>query len=153
MKFLPEVRYRGVDANGAYIRQAKARFHDRGTFVQSEAADVAAPSEAFDIVLAQGVLHHLSDSEAASVFRTAYDALIAGGRLITLDGCFEPRQNPLARFMLVNDRGRYVRDQDGYVGLARQAFSDVRVAVRRDLMHVPYTYVILECTKTPARPR
>ena len=94
-----------------------------------------------------GVLHHLDDADAVRLFELASAALKPGGRLITYDGCFVKDQSSLAKWFISRDRGQYVRDADGYVSLASQVFTHVRVSIRHDMMRIPYTRIILECQK------
>ena len=96
-------------------------------------------------MLATGVLHHLDDDRAVSLFNLARRALKPGGRLVTYDGCFVAGQPKLARFVVSRDRGQYVRESAEYAKLAAQVFTQVRSFVRHDLLRIPYTHVILQC--------
>ena len=94
-----------------------------------------------------GVLHHLDDHEASELFSIALSALKPGGRLITLDGVYAPRQSPIARFLLSKDRGEYVREQSAYETLAHKSFSTVKSSIIHNLTApIPYTHLIMECT-------
>jgi SAM-dependent methyltransferase len=147
LDYLPEVRYLGVDLSARYIAAARARFGDRGEFRCQALKDLVIDEPAsYDKVLANGVVHHLDDEEAAELFRLARLALKPGGRLITMDGCFVPGQSAVASALLRRDRGEFVRTAEAYIGLAGMAFAAVRASVRHDLLRVPYTHLILECT-------
>jgi SAM-dependent methyltransferase len=104
-------------------------------------------------VIAHGVLHHLDDDQARTLFRVARRALKPGGRLVTYDGCFTPDQSAAARFVVSLDRGRHVRTREAYERLARGEFSEVRTFVRHDLVRIPYTHLIMECGTAPLPPR
>jgi len=150
LSHLPRVEYFGFDISPRYIESARNRFGDRGRFFcENVSAESLSREQAgsFDISLAMGVLHHLDDGEAVSLFETAKRALKPGGRLVTFDGCYVPGQARLARYLLSRDRGRFVRDRDAYVSLARRVFGEVRSTVRHDLLRIPYTHIILECAK------
>ena len=54
----------------------------------------------FDIVLALGVLHHLDDDEALTLFQIARDAMKPGGRLVTIDGVWTDDQSHIAKYLL-----------------------------------------------------
>jgi hypothetical protein len=56
-------------------------------------------------------------------------------------------QSRAAKYLLSRDRGQFVRDEKGYTGLAKTRFDEVRVSIRHDLLHIPYTHIILECVK------
>ena len=73
---------------------------------------------------------------------------LPGGRFVTLDGCFTNDQSWIARRMLKADRGEHVREEPAYISLAKQAFSDVHSVVHHNLLRVPYTHIILTCTRT-----
>lgn len=147
LNYLPKVEYVGFDMDRGYIEAARQRFGTRGTFFcepVNEGVNVQPTS--FDIVIAHGVLHHLDDDEAAALFRIAHTALKPGGRLLTFDGCYADGQGALARFFVSRDRGRHVRHANDYVALARTVFDDVKPSVRHNLIRIPYTHLIMECT-------
>ncbi len=134
--------------NYAYIRAAQRRFGNRGSFLCKYISMNALPNMAqFDIALALGVVHHLNDHEATELFQLAGVVLKPGGRLVTLDGVYCHDQSRVERFVLSKDRGRHVRTRNGYLDLASKVFGTVNVTIRRDLLRIPYTHIILECTK------
>ena len=143
-----DIEYIGFDNNPAYIEFAKKRFGTQGHFFCGT-VDKANLKEfdAFDLVLAVGVLHHLDDSDALSLFELAHTALKEGGRLITYDGCYVEGQSKIAKFIISQDRGRFVRTKDEYCNLASQIFSNVKQELREDLLRIPYTHLIMECRK------
>jgi cyclopropane fatty-acyl-phospholipid synthase-like methyltransferase len=148
LPFLPDCDYVGVDSNEEYIAAARRRYGHRGRFICERVShhDVN-QLDSFDIVLALGLVHHLNDSEARDLFRVAFVALRAGGRLITNDGCYTSSQSALERYLLSRDRGRFVRNQEQYVELAHSCFAYVNPHLRRDVLRIPYTHLILECTR------
>lgn len=147
LAFLPAVRYVGYDESAAYIARARERFGARGEFhCRALGDDLAVPPATFDVVIAHGLLHHLDDDAAGMLFRVAKRGLRAGGRLVTFDGCFTEDQSTTARLVLSADRGRHVRTRDAYERLARGEFGEVRSFVRHDLIRLPYTHLIMECT-------
>lgn len=146
---LPDgIDYVGVDLSEAYIESARHTFGDRGQFhcVDIGKAEPGA-FENFDVVLANGLLHHLDDPHVTTMLHVARAALKSGGRLVTIDPCFDARQSRLARFTIAHDRGRNVRALEGYASLARDVFEDVRAQVRFDMLRIPYTHAILECRR------
>jgi cyclopropane fatty-acyl-phospholipid synthase-like methyltransferase len=141
------VDYLGLDISPEYIEAAQRRFGAAGRFLVADvgAATVGEERGQFDIVLATGVLHHLDDERAARLFELARLALKPGGRLITYDGCYVPEQSRMARWVLSQDRGKFVRNRDEYVRLASAYFPTIRHHVRHDLLHIPYTHLIMYC--------
>ena len=148
LDYLPEVKYWGFDISQRYIDRARSHFGTRGSFtckVLTESDLGQLP--AFDRVLAVGVLHHLDDKTALSLLKLAHRALKPGGRLITLDPCFHPGQNPIARFLISRDRGQNVRDRDGYEVLSSAVFGECTARIRHK-SGIPYTHCVMECTRT-----
>jgi SAM-dependent methyltransferase len=154
LEILPAVQYAGYDLSPDYIARARRRFGERGEFhCRAVDDDLPVTPSSVDVVIAHGVLHHLDDDQARTLFRVARRALKPGGRLVTYDGCFTPDQSAAARFVVSLDRGRHVRTREAYERLARGEFSEVRTFVRHDLVRIPYTHLIMECGTAPLPPR
>ncbi len=144
-----DVAYTGFDPSEAYIARARDQFGDRATFICSPVAESPSlPRNHFDIAMAIGVLHHLDDSEAEKLFDVAYDALKPGGRFVSCDPVLNAQgQGRIARWIILQDRGRNVRRQSGYEALGQKRFQDVRSSVRHDFIRIPYTHLFMECRK------
>ena len=139
----PGVAYTGIDTSADYINGAKARYGDRGRFVVGQSGDRVAHGDGpYDLVLALGLLHHLDDSAARAVIRDAA-ALAPGGRLVTLDGCAQPGAPPWERLFYAVDRGRHVRDREGYLALV-DGVGPARATLWPGALRVPYTYLVME---------
>lgn len=147
LEYLPDVDYTGFDLNGEYIAAAIKRFGSRGKFFCADVNNVDRESGAYDIVLANGILHHLTDNEALGLMRLADSCLAPGGRFVSLDGCFVDGQSAASRYILRNDRGRYVRSQQGYKALADDVFPAVDTYVYNDFLRIPYVHIVMECKR------
>ena len=146
LDYMGEVEYLGFDMSQAYINEAIRRYGSRATFVCKKVSkDSVREKSYFTIALATGILHHLNDDEAIELFELGRHALKPDGRLITIDGCYIPRQSGIVRFILSRDRGNFVRTREEYLKLASRVFSRIRVDIRHDLLNIPYTHIILEC--------
>ncbi|HCS12714.1 MAG: hypothetical protein COS82_10020 [Zetaproteobacteria bacterium CG06_land_8_20_14_3_00_59_53] len=148
LRHLPEeMRYSGFDASEAYIDKARLEFGQRGDFRAELVSEATLDGMAqFDVVLAFGLLHHLDDDDAVSLFRLAAHALKPDGMLITMDPVFAPGQNPLGRWLISRDRGRSVRSPEAYHALARSSFPLVNHHLRHDMLNIPYSHSIMQCT-------
>ena len=98
------------------IRQNVA-FRKCGSCASASARYTLVERDYFDIVLALGVLHHLDDNEALTLFQIAHDAMKPGGRLVTIDGVWTDDQSHIVKYLLSRDRGRFVRSEAGYQGI------------------------------------
>jgi SAM-dependent methyltransferase len=143
LRYMPEVDYVGFEPNPAYVAAARRSFGERGTFFAKhfEADDVMRLGH-FDVAVVSAVLHHMPDDEARRLFGLLRRALKPGGRAVALDAVFVPRQHPIARLLISMDRGRNVRDPQGYRALALAAFERVDgiVVAKR---FPPYTYYVM----------
>lgn len=147
LRHMPQVEYLGFDMDERFVRAANEAYGSRGTFICQElGSDTVEHYEAFDIVCATGVLHHLDDDEAVSLFTFAQKALKPGKRLVTLDGCFVDGQSMLARFTLSMDRGNFVRKSHEYLDLAGKVFGSVKPTIYPALFRIPQDIIIMECS-------
>ncbi len=149
LQYLPDVQYTGIDISPEYVASAKERFGPARRFLCEDASKSSLNGEqgSFDLVLATGLVHHLTDCEAARLFEFARTALRPDGRLVTFDGCYVPNQSRLATWILDNDRGKFVRTRAEYERLAAAAFPRVEANLRHDLLRIPYTHLIMCCGK------
>jgi len=144
VKYLPEgIDYIGLDIDQPSIDYANARFGKRGRFqARFFDADAVRDLGAVDIVMMNGVMHHIGDDDLAGTLAHVRSALKPGGALFTLDGCYAPGQSRLAKWLLDNDRGVHVREASGYRRLLDQSFGNVEMHIRDDLSRLPYTFAI-----------
>ncbi len=147
LNYLPAVNYTGLDISPEYIRSAKKRFGARGRFCCGDVglATIEGEQGTFDLVLATGVIHHLDDAQAARLLDLARLVLRPTGYLVTYDGCYVPQQSRAARWLLAQDRGKFVRTREEYLWLASARFSKVESHLRHDLLRIPYTQLIMRC--------
>lgn len=150
----PAIEYVGFDASGPYIEYARRKYAGRNARFHQEIVEKADLSRLghFDVVIATGILHHLSDEAAIQLFELAQLALAEGGTLITVDPCFVPDQHPISRRMVGNDRGEFVRPFDRYPLLAKSVFDDVRAVHRNDLLRIPYDHCVMFSRTSPEDP-
>ena len=147
-RFLPDVKYVGFDMNAAYIRTCRRRLGNKGDFQHRALSNDAVNNyDSFDIALAIGVVHHLTDAEATSLFQLASNVLRPGGRLVTMDGVRLPQQSRYATVLLNSDRGKYIRHTQQYLDLAATVFPGVTPVVTHSLLRIPYPSLVMVCTK------
>ncbi|AZW33428.1 methyltransferase domain protein [Bordetella bronchiseptica GA96-01] len=100
---LSQLEYWGVDISDAY-KVAETRFAEHGlsgTFQHGDMTDLDVPLNAFDVILAEGVLHHTDDTENA--FHRVMRHLAPGGRVLAY---VYRKKGPIREF--TDD---YIRDQ------------------------------------------
>lgn len=148
LKYLPQdIDYTGFDTSESYIDQASKEYGLRAKFVcgMFDASAVAEHGTA-DVIMLNGVLHHMSDEIAGATLGSIKQALAPAGRLFTLDGCYVDQQNWVAKNLLHLDRGEYVRTEEAYARLLEPYFEKIDVHIADDLSKIPYTYIVMIAT-------
>jgi SAM-dependent methyltransferase len=144
VRHLPNgIDYAGFDVDGPSIDYARKRFGKQGRFEQRLFdADAATEFGPADVVMMNGVMHHIGDDDLAATLANIHAVLKPGGRLFTLDGAYRPGQSRIDKWLLDNDRGVHVRSAEGYRRLIEAEFGPVEMHVRSDYSRIPYTFAI-----------
>ena len=148
LRFLPAgVAYHGFDMNERYVAYARRKFGARASFRAARVDAAPVLPGGFDVVMANAVLHHLDDNEAAQLVDAAWAQLKPGGFLLTCDNAWVAGQSRVARWLNAWDRGRHVRTPDQYLALARRRFPDVATTLRHDGYRIPYTLFTMKAVR------
>lgn len=149
--YLPKVEYVGTDLDKRYIDHALKNYGDRGDFhyVELSAQNIESFGK-FDLILLNGVLHHIDDAGVSKLLSLLRSSLKDSGRLMTLDGCITKSMSSVSRFLLRHDRGQYVRDEAAYIKIASSVFPQITHFHRTDLFSVPYDALVMVCRQTTA---
>lgn len=151
VKYLPDgVDYTGLDIDEPSITYARQHFGHKGRFeARFFDADAAREMGPADLVMMNGVMHHIGNDDLAATLDVIAGALKPDGVLFTLDGCYAPGQSRLAKWLLDNDRGVHVREAAGYRRLLEARFGKVEEHVRSDMSRLPYTFAIFTARLAP----
>jgi SAM-dependent methyltransferase len=149
---LPQgVRYYGFDTSARYIEYARRRFGGANAEFRCEVFSERHLAELPPVkaVMLLGLLHHMSDDDSRRILSLTGRALAPGGRVISVDTCFEPAQGRLSRWMSENDRGEFVRTPEQYVWLARRSFGEVDGQVVSGATRIPSSFWMMRM-RSPA---
>jgi len=150
LAYLPQLDYTGIDLNEKHIAFARQRFGNRGRFlVGNVAEDLRQDEHKFDLINASGILHHLSDDEAMSLFESLKRLLKATGRIVTFDNVWLPAQRSVAKLFNRMDSGLNIRTQEAYVGLLKNTGLDVETRIFHDLLRIPYDHIVMTARNQP----
>jgi len=145
IEYFPQSYYIGFDTNRKYIEYANRKYSQKGCFFCQELNDTTIKDlKPFDLIMMNGLVHHLNDIQAIELFQRAKRILKPGGKVVTLDGCYVKGQSGIAKKLLDCDRGKYVREEKAYVALVSRAFNSITTYIRHDLMFIPYTLIIMQ---------
>ena len=148
LDYLPEgVEYYGFDISPEYIQTAQKKYGDKGHFICQllQESDLKTLPK-FDCVVLTGVFHHMDDIQAKKVAKLAHQALKDGGKLVSVDPCYTPEQNPIARFLISKDRGQNVRVESAYKAVVNRTFKHISTQIVHRAW-IPYTHFYMVCTK------
>lgn len=147
------VKYVGFDISEAYIASARSKYlgDPDKTFLLGVAEDYAEnlPEQmrGADLVIINGLLHHLGDEEALTALRLARECLAPDGKLVCLEACFLVSQAPIARWVLSQDRGKNVRTEPEWKILVSKVFGRFESFILTGLLRIPYTLIVIEARR------
>jgi len=141
-----DIRYTGIDPNEAYVAHAQQRWGDDARYEFRVAAVGTNPpppvdADAYDTVIAFGVMHHLTDGQVRELLRLAAHGLRPGGRLVTMDPCRLPDMNIVERLAVRYDRGACIREASDYEALVKAEFPSATYSIRA-MARVPSRAVV-----------
>ena len=146
--YLPDVAYTGLDLNPRHIEHAKSLYGDRGRFLVGDATrDLKGENNSFDLIIVSALLHHLRDEESRELLSGLCTMAKDGGRIITFDNVWLPKQNLIAWSLNKLDSGLNIRDVSGYQRLVDGLPVHVQCSVYRDFLRIPYDHFCMTLTK------
>jgi SAM-dependent methyltransferase len=118
-------RYLGLDFNARYIESARRRHS--GEFVVADVTKFQVdPSERFDFILVNSLLHHLDDAGVEHILSHLGPLLSPDGFVHILE-LVMPRQPGIPRILAGWDRGRYPREEQDWRNIFSRHFDQVLV--------------------------
>jgi ubiquinone/menaquinone biosynthesis C-methylase UbiE len=139
------VQYFGYDLSRSYIEFATKKYGSQARFICGDIKELSYTNSSFDVVMANGLLHHLDNNEVERLFVSIAKVMHYDGKVITFDGCYVDNQSKLTKYILSKDRGQNIRTLEEYRRLALKVFASVDITVRYDMLYIPYTHIIMEC--------
>jgi ubiquinone/menaquinone biosynthesis C-methylase UbiE len=142
--------YLGVEPLKACIDTANRKYAN--SRVEFELGDHKSlevlPAGSFDLVIAIGVLHHIDDNILKEFVTEAFRILTPQGKLTTFDPVFHDKQSKISKWVVKQDRGRFVRSEIEYTREIRSTFSGiVETRVYSNLLRIPYDHLVINAIK------
>ncbi len=116
VKYFKDCDYTGIDSDPARIDWARKEIGETPTrrFVVGNACRLHFASKSFDRAIGFGILHHLSDDTAKQCIREL--SRLSKKRVAFADPVYS-KHHAISNFLCKHDRGAYVRNREGYLGL------------------------------------
>ncbi len=148
-KFLPEnIDYIGIDNNPEYIEYAKSKKYKNSNFICTESNQIDfLKNKKFDIILSIGVIHHLNNNLFKELVDKSYSLLSDNGYLLTYDPVYIKNQNFISKFLIDNDRGNFVRNENDYISKIKNLFPKILSFQVNNLQNLPYDVIIIKAFK------
>lgn len=148
LPYLPPLDYTGIDLNEKHIDYARRRHGNSDRFIVGNAAvDLKQKEKQFDLINVSGLLHHITDNEAISLFASLRALLKPNGRIVTIDAVSLPKQRIAVRLANHLDSGTNIRAPEGYLRLLNGTGLDVHTLIWNDLLRIPYDHFIMIARK------
>lgn len=149
---LPRIEYVGLDINDSYIQAARAKFKTRGKakFLSGRVEDWARDplTREADLVLTNGVLHHVDDNDARKILDFAYRALKEDGRFIFYEPCYLVWQSGISAYFMSQDRGQNIRTEQQWKELVSSIFPVVSTNIVTGVNRLGYVCMVGQCRKS-----
>ncbi|MCL6599893.1 MAG: methyltransferase domain-containing protein [Alicyclobacillus macrosporangiidus] len=112
-------QYVGIDPDLKRIEYAKRKYPEY-RFIVLEGSGLPIPNRSVDYILIVAVLHHIPSDLVLHYLLEFKRILKPGGQVIAMEPCFFERCYFSNWFMSFFDKGKYIRNEDGY----RRLFND-----------------------------
>lgn len=145
-KFFQAEVYLGIDTSVQYIEAAKRDY----PLHQFDCCDFGSSYQVvrrehgrFDLVIAMGLLHHLDDRTAREYIAYCRKIINPGGILVTFDGCLYLGQSKIRRRVVLSDRGKFIRTEEGYLDLFKNQGFKALGKIEEDILLIPHSMLAI----------
>lgn len=128
--FFKNDEYLGIDIEPRYVAAAEAecgRNGSRHKAILGDCSNLGGLIEgSFDVILANSLLHHLSDEEVVRTLEGGSARMAAGGTLQVVDLVIDDAGSRVGNWLAMNDRGRFPRTTANLVDIISRQFEVMR---------------------------
>ena len=137
----PECDYYGYDIDKRSINYAKQKYNNDKYHFFCKKFDKreAEKLPTFDYIIFFGILHHLNNKEVHNLLYLCKKKMKKNSKLLTVDPILTKNQNKIAKFLILNDRGKNVRSENEYLKLIKNDFKNISSKITHQSF-VPYTW-------------
>jgi ubiquinone/menaquinone biosynthesis C-methylase UbiE len=142
--------YLGIEPlQGCIDKANKIYKNSKNSFILGDQTTLKSiPDSSFDLIIAIGVLHHIDDSIFNEFVKESHRILKVGGRLTTFDPVLHQNQSKISKWVVLRDRGNWVRTVDGYLEPIRKMYrQEPTNKIYKNLLRIPYDHIAIEIQK------
>ena len=135
--------YIGLDISQIYINEARQLYGSFGKFYTMSATEIdKLPYSDIDLVILNGVFHHLSDEQVKEVLEKVAKKLGKNGVLVTVDPTLV-KGRIIANSIVSKDRGMHVREPSSLLAITEKYLKTINCDVIEQKFP-PYQRIILK---------
>ena len=141
--FVDAQKYIGIDISKAYIAKARKLFGKLGEFHILSATDIdKLPNIRFDLVILNGVFHHLSDNEVEEFLGKIVNKLNYKGVLVSIDPTYV-EEKTIGNLIISHDRGMHVRKSSEFLKISEKYLDTISCDIIKQKFP-PYQRLLLK---------
>lgn len=147
--FPSNILYHGIDPSKDYIASAKKEFGQSANFHHGTTKTFINDSrfKDSDLILCSGVLHHIDDSQAKSLFDFVHCNLrTKTGRFLSIEPVHLMKETLLSKWMMNKDRGMYIRSEQEWKNLMKNSGLQYNTNIITGLIRIPYNHILIEAS-------
>jgi len=145
-----ESEYLGIEPLSDCVDKANLMFkNSKNNFILGDHESLKSiPDSSYDLIIALGVLHHISNSVLDKFIEESHRILKVGGRLTTFDPVYHKGQSRISKWVVSQDRGKWVRTADGYLNPIQKVYRhEPKNKIYTNLLKIPYDHIAIEIEK------
>lgn len=146
----PNSQFLGIEPLESCVKKAQRLFRSSNvSFVLGDHQKLKEiPDSSYHLIIAIGVLRHIDDSTFLSFMKEGYRILKPNGRITTFDPVIHPTQTRISKWVVLRDRGSFVRTEVGYKTIIEEEFADeTESQIYTNLLRIPYDHIRFHCIK------
>mgnify|MGYP001316807608 FL=1 len=148
LESIPRCEYYGYDIDSRSIRYAKKKYIKQNYhfFNKKFSKKEVKKLPKFDYIIFFGILHHLDKKEIHTILKLCKKKMKKNCKLLSEDPVLVDDQNIIAKYLIMNDRGKNVRTKKEYINILSKHFKTVQSKITQQNF-IPYTWFTTVCKK------
>lgn len=146
--FIPDkCEYTGVDSSENYINYLTRKYSHKKNFnfIAKNVKDSLGINSKYDVIISEALVSSLDDNNFEILLSAMKKNLKDGGKIIISDMNYKDNYCAFEKFLLKNERGKYIRGQEDYKRIIEKHFSIEKITELKKVYRIPYHKIVFEC--------